>query len=251
MTLADAKTALITGASSGIGRALAERFATMGIEVAMVARRKDVLDSMARDIESKGGRALAICADLQYAQQAVDAVEHATELLGPLDIVVANAGFGAPTPGKTLTWADTRPMLLVNVMSSFATITAALPSMVARGKGHLVGISSVAGLRGLPGASVYSATKAALSTFLEGLRLDLHGTGVHVMDVRPGFVDTPAHEGHAEKLPLLVPLDRCVDHIVRGLERGSGELEFPRALGAAVRVSRWIPDALAARLTRS
>src|SRR5262249_19713309 len=158
-------------------------------------------------------RAVAIELDVADTRATVAAVERAWEELGGLDLVVANAGFGKELHATRLTWEDAAPLLQVNVLGSIATLTAALPKMVARGSGHLVGISSLAGTRGLPTSSVYSASKAALSTFLEGLRVDLAGSGIGVTDVRPGFIATAATANAKHPMPLLMQLDDAIDRI--------------------------------------
>lgn len=244
------RTAFITGASAGIGRALAERLAARGTTVALAARRKDTLDEVRRAIEAKGGRALAVPLDVARPDDVVAAIEALERDLGGLDLVVANAGIGGATPAARITWASIAPMLQINVMGAIATLAAALPAMIARGRGHLVGISSLAGIRGLPKTATYSASKAALSTFLEGLHVDLQGSGVFVTDVRPGYVKTDLTAGRSYAMPMLMELEDAVDEIVEGLDAGRPVVAFPRPLAAALGATRVLPPGAYARVAR-
>lgn len=237
------KAVLITGASSGLGLALACEYARRGVRVAMVARGKTALEKATSGIRGKGGVAVPIVADVTVIADVQRAVAEAHEALGGLDMVVANAGIGAPKHATELTVADVAEVVDVNVRGAFVTLVAALPIFLEQKRGHLVGISSVAGRRGLPRAGAYSASKAALSTFLETLRHDLVGTGVRVTDVQPGFVDTPA-TANAKSRPFLVGADEAAKAIVSALKRGPAVFAFPSTVSAAVTASHALPDAV-------
>ena len=241
------RTALVPGASSGIGRALAERLASRGTEVVIVARRVELLDEVKRSIEQKGGKTRVIAADLCDLKQAVDAVDRARDLVGDLDLVVANAGGGAMIPIDRLSWSTAMPILQLNVMAAIATLTSALPQMLKRGVGHLVGVSSLAAMRGLPESAVYCASKAALSMFLEGLRLDLRGSDIAVTDLRPGFVQTPPERSG---LPMMMSVETCVDRMVKAIDQKRAVAAFPKPLAWAIAASRALPDALLVRATK-
>lgn len=234
------RTALITGASSGIGRALAERLAGGGTEVILVARRVELLEEVRSGIVSRGGRARAIALDVAQPDRVVETLQR-VDHEAPIDLVVANAGIAGSTPAQTLTWASIAPMLQINVMGAIATLAALLPAMVARRRGHLVGISSLAGMRGLPKTASYSATKAALSTFLESLSIDLEGSGVFVSDVRPGYVKTDLTANRGYKMPMLMELSDAIDTIASGLEAGERVIAFPKPLASALAATRMLP----------
>jgi short-subunit dehydrogenase len=238
------RTAFVTGASSGIGLALAERLAARGTTVVLAARRLDLLEDLRRRVEQRGGVARAVALDVADTAAVVAALEAADDELGGIDLVVANAGVSSARHGKKLDWAETARVLQVNAMGALATLTALLPRMVARGRGQLVGISSLAGIRGLPRSAAYSASKAALSTFLESLRIDLAGTGVRVSDVRPGFVDTPILAGAKHPTPFRLGVDDAVDRIVAGIDAGAPVVEFPLPLASALHLSRALPRPL-------
>jgi len=238
------RTALITGASSGIGWSLAHRLALAGVEVALVARRRDRLEALAESIRKEGGEARVYAADVGNGADVVAHVQKADEEMGGLDLVVANAGVGAERWSGKLRWEDVQPTIAVNVTGAAATLTAVLPRMVERKRGHLVGMSSLAGLRGMPRNAAYSASKAFLSTFLEALRVDLRGTGVHVTDVQPGFVRTPMTASNKFKMPFLMDVEEAVSEIVRGIEARASVVAFPAPMAAAARAGRLLPNAI-------
>lgn len=241
VTMPRAKVALVTGASSGIGRALAGELAGRGMRVAIAARRGDALESLAREISSRGGQALPIVVDVRDPDAVRAMVQRVDAELGSLDLVVANAGVGTTGHASTMQWADIDQVLAVNVRGAMATLCAAIPIMVAQQRGHLVGVSSLAGGRGLPTSAAYSASKAALSTFLESLRVDLAPSGIHVTDVRPGFVATEATRSADHPMPFLWPVDRAARHIARRLASEPAVVAFPWPLALLTSFSRFLP----------
>jgi short-subunit dehydrogenase len=235
------RTLLITGASSGIGRALALEYARGGSRIALAARRADELDAAASEVRAAGGEAVCIPVDLTDAGAAAEAVRRAERDLGSLEMVVANAGRGDTKHGARLAWSDVAPVLDINVRGAIATLVAAIPIMIAQQRGHLVGISSLAGIRGLPTSAAYSASKAALSTFLESLRIDLRPAGLRVTDVQPGFVLTPLNADATHPTPFRWPVEKAVRHIARRLESGPAVVAFPWQLVLATRIARVLP----------
>jgi short-subunit dehydrogenase len=236
-----ARTALVTGASSGIGMALARRLAVEGAEVALAARREKPLVDLCREISDAGGKARVVVLDVADPKATIATLERADDDMQGIDLVVANAGVGKARWGGGLSWDDCGEILSVNVLGAVATFTALLARMVARKRGHLVGISSLAQYRGLPNNAVYGASKAFLSTFMESLRIDLRGTGVSVTDVRPGFVRTPMTDQQDFDRPFLMQADDAAGVIVRGIEKRLPVVEFPWQLAAIARSSRLLP----------
>ena len=143
--------------------------------------------------------------------------------------MIANAGVSGEPPARELSWSRCAQVIAVNVAGAVATLTGALPGMVSRGTGHLVGISSVAQYRGLPRSATYCASKAFLSTFLEGIRIELQPLGVAVTDVRPGYVDTPM-TAKLSKKPFEVDADEAARRILRAVARRRGVFTFPGAM---------------------
>ena len=236
------RTALITGASAGIGRGLAERLAARGTTVAIVARRLELLDEVRSAIERAGGKAVCVPVDVSKADDIVAAVERVATDLDGLDLVVANAGIAGAIHSRDITWAKVGPLLQLNVLGAIATLCAAIPGMVARGRGHLAGVSSLAGIRGLPKTAPYSSSKAALSTFLESLYVDFHGSGIDVTDIRPGYVRTDLTANRPYKMPMLMELPDALDRIVAGLDARDPIVAFPTRLASALYATRLLPQ---------
>jgi NADP-dependent 3-hydroxy acid dehydrogenase YdfG len=186
----EARTAAITGASSGIGEATALALAREGVAVALGARRKERLEALAERIEGEGGRALAIEVDVGDEGQARSFVETAHRELGKLSILVNNAGLMLLGPVEGADTGDWRRMVEVNVLGLLWCTHAALPLMREGGGGHIVNISSVAGRRADAGAAVYNFTKWGVTGFSDALRQEALHSGVRVTCVEPGFVAT-------------------------------------------------------------
>jgi short-subunit dehydrogenase len=243
--LAGARRAVITGASSGIGHALARELARRGWSVALLARRADLLDALAGELRAQGTQAAAIACDVADLGAVRAAVARAQEQLGgPFDLAVANAGISVPTWAANFKVEDALQIMRVNVFGMFHLFDAVVPSMVARGSGTFAGIASIAGLRGLPSASVYSASKAAMQAFLEASRVELRPRGVDVTVVNPGWVDTPIIDKYKGAVPFLVEVNRAARIIANGLERGDREIEFPKPMSMLMRTVRLLPNAL-------
>jgi len=160
--------AIVTGASSGIGAALARELARRGWDIALLARRADLLDALVGELPTKS---IALACDVGDASAVREAVRRGEEALGgPFDLAVANAGVGVPSHAAKFVLADAELMIRVNVLGMFNLFDAVIPSMVERRSGRFAGVASLAGLRGLPATSVYSASKAAMQAFLNQLK---------------------------------------------------------------------------------
>jgi short-subunit dehydrogenase len=243
MTMADYKNALITGASSGLGRGLALALARRGVHVIAAARRRQELEIVAAEITQAGGSAevmLLDCADADATHAAVRALDERLSL----DLVVANAGWGHATPAKRIDWPTVKKIFDVNVQGAVATLCGALPGMVARNRGHLVGVASLAGFRGLPKSAAYSASKSAVIAFLESLRVDLRSTAVDVTTICPGYVKTELTANRPYRMPFLMELDDGVEAMVRGIERRDAVCAFPLPLYSIVRALPLLPNTL-------
>lgn len=236
--------AFITGASSGLGRAVASRLAAGGTRVIVAARRHSELEELARTITSAGGRAEVCALDVADTAAARQAVARWDRDSGGLDLVLANAGIGNTGLVAHTEWSTIERIVQVNTLGALAVLDAALGPMLERGSGTVAGVSSLAGQRGLPTSAAYSASKAALSVFLEALRVELSGTGVQVVDVRPGFVDTPLTRKNTFRMPFIMDVEAAAARMVHGLTRGNAVVSFPWQLSAAVGVAAHMPGAL-------
>jgi NADP-dependent 3-hydroxy acid dehydrogenase YdfG len=248
--MARPETLLITGASSGIGRALAYEYAKSGAQIALCARRQGELDITLEGVKQRGGSGIAIPLDVTDPAAVRAAVEHADRELGSLDMVIANAGFGDMRHASRLQYGDVAKMLRTNVDGAIATLLAAVPIMLAHGSGHLVGITSLAGRRALPKSAAYCASKAAISVFLESLRIDLRPAGIRVTDVQPGFVATAAVQRENHPTPFLWTPEEAAQTIASRLERGPRTIAFPWPLVLLTALGRSLPGALYERIIR-
>ncbi len=210
------RVAVVTGASAGIGEAIAEALATEGAAVVVAARRTDRLEALVARVEEAGGSALAVETDVAELDQVRSLAEAALAAHGRIDILVANAGVMPVSPIAEGRIDDWKQMVDVNVNGVLHCIHACLPSMLDQGSGHLVTVGSVAGRRPFPGGSVYAATKFAVRALMWGLHLELgQKHGIRVTDIQPGYVSTELldtvpdpemrrgwEEGWADKRPL-------------------------------------------------
>lgn len=250
MTVIDAKRgkrAWVTGAGSGIGRALAARLASDGYDVAVSARTADDLDSL----RSEAGDAIhPVPLDVTDSEAVGEAVAHIEARIGPLDLVVLNAGTYRPVTARDFSLSSFRQTFEVNVIGTAACLAAIMPGMIARRAGHIAVVSSLTGYVGLPTASAYGATKAALINMCEALEPELEAEGVTLSVINPGFVDTPLTRKNPFPMPFLIPVDDAVDRIMAGLNAGKFEIAFPRRMSFAIKLLASLPHWLRLAATR-
>jgi short-subunit dehydrogenase len=244
------KTALVTGASSGIGRALAIELARRGAHVMASARRESELSALCDEIRANGGKASFTVCDVSDPEAAAEVVRKTDRDLGSLDMVISNAGLGGSGHATRLDVASVSRMIDVNVRGAIVPLIAAIPIMLGQKHGQLVGVSSLAGKRALPTASVYNATKAALSMFLEGLRMDLDPSGIKVTDVQPGFVATGMTAKNKFKMPFLWTAEKAACVVLDRLERAPRIIAFPLPMDWLTSLTQFMPYALLSRLGR-
>jgi short-subunit dehydrogenase len=240
--------AVITGASSGIGWEVAKELARRQCAVGLVARRRDRLEALAAEIAAFGGKSALAGADVADRRQTLAAIRHVQGQLGPVDLLIANSGIGAPTKLEPLNVEEVEQMFRVNTLGVIYAIEAVLPEMLERGRGHLAAVSSIASYRGLPGESGYCASKAAVNVYMEGLRLQLRQRGIAVTTICPGFVHTPMTAVNQFKMPWVMPADRAARKIVAALERKKKVFNFPWQMNLLMKGAGWMPDWLLARI---
>jgi short-subunit dehydrogenase len=242
--------AIVTGASSGIGRALALQLGAEGYRVGLIARRREELEAVSSMIVTAGGVALSAVADVGDRPALRAAIAEIENRLGPADVMVANAGFGAPTQLDPLNTADVEQTIRVNILGVIYSIEAVLPGMIARKRGHLLAISSLGAFKGLPGESAYCASKAAVNAYMEGLRIALRSKGVVVTTVCPGFVETPMTPMDSA-MPFLMSADAAARRIAqRIIRRRGGVARFPLPMSILMSLIARLPDAIVACLVR-
>ena len=240
----EGEVAAITGASSGLGEEMARQLARQGFRVGITARRAVELGRVAEQIRAEGGIVCVAPADASDPAGTRAALARIGRQLGPIDLLIANAGVGIGNPARGFSALDFDRMVRVNLTGAAVAIEAVLPAMIGRGRGQIVGISSLAGFRGLPGSAGYSATKAGLSALLEGLRPELARLGVAVTVVHPGYVRTPMTELSAHPMPFLMDPGPAVSLILRGIAKRKTRVDFPWQMAALLRIVRLLPDAI-------
>jgi short-subunit dehydrogenase len=242
------RVAIVTGASSGIGWYLAENLADQGARVGLIARRADLLETLAARIAGRGGKALAASADVGDRSSIREAIQTLRTRLGPVDLLIANAGVGMPTHLDPLNVCDVEQMFRVNLLGAIYAVEAVISEMLERRRGHLVAVSSMAAYKGLPGESAYCASKAALNAYMEGLRIQLAEPGIAVTTVCPGFVRTPMTAPNKFHMPWLIEADEAARRIVRAIGRKRKVYNFPWQMSLLMQIVHWLPDWAIARM---
>lgn len=240
------KSLVITGASSGLGLALARHYLVRGAKVAVLARRGELLQPLSTEFPNQ-----VFCYPLDVRDAA--AMQHAAQdfmsRVGCPDIVIANAGVSVGTLTEFAEDIDDFQQLLdINVMGVVKTFQPFVAAMRASGKGMLVGVSSVAGFRGLPGASAYSASKAAAISYLESLRVELRNTGVKVVTICPGYIKTPMTKVNPYPMPFILEADEAVRRIVLAIQRQAAFAVIPWQMNLVGKVLKCLPNWLYDRL---
>jgi short-subunit dehydrogenase len=239
------KRVFITGASSGIGWATAQYLSQRGARLGLLARREDRLAALGAQLQSQGGVAEYCLADVTDAGATAAAVRELESRLGPCDVLIAVAGVYRHTNVKKFDAAHVNEVLGVNTSGVVNAFGAVLPGMVERRSGRVAAVASMAAMLGLPGAGAYSASKAAVVTLLESLRVDLHPYGIKVTVACPGFVDTPMITDEERKtLRGLLSAEQAAKRIAWAIERGRAEHWFPWHTWLMCRAARMLPPHL-------
>lgn len=234
----------ITGASSGIGAALAARYAQEGATLGLFARRAAALLELTASLPHAASHRIFagdVCDHAAIAAAARDFIAHA----GGIDIVIASAGISHGTLTEV---PEDLPVfesiIATNVTATVATFAPFIDTMREQGHGTLVGIASVAGVRGLPGGGGYSASKAAVVTYCESLRLEMRRHGIRVVTIAPGYIDTPMTRHNKYHMPFLMAPGRFADKAVAAIRGGARYRVIPWQMGVVAKLLRWLPDAL-------
>jgi short-subunit dehydrogenase len=238
----------ITGASSGLGEGLAKHYATSGAHIGLVARRADMLAALARELESRGAKADVYAGDVVDTDfMAASAAKFAVSA-GSVDLVVANAGIGLR--GRAIfegASAEVAQIMRVNVIGVTNTVVPFVPIMMKQNSGVLSAVASFAGHRGLPGRTAYSASKCAVIAFMDGLRMDLHGSGVHSMSLCPGFVRTPLTTKN-KGMMFVIDVDEAVSAMSHAIAHRSDTVTFPWQMNALKTVMKFAPESMLRRM---
>lgn len=236
---------IVSGASSGLGHALAQTYLEQGATVAVFARRAAPLNDLA---ERYPGRVQVYALDVRDSA-ALQAAADDFMRGGLPDIVIANAGVSVGTLTEYAEDLDAfQQVLEINVLGMVKTFQPFVAPLRAAGRGTLVGIASVAGFRGLPGAGAYSASKAAAICYLESLRVELHGSGVRVVTLCPGYIKTPMTDINPYPMPFILPADEAARRMARVIAKGCSFAVVPWQMGLVGRILQRLPNWLYDRL---
>lgn len=239
----------ITGASSGIGQALAWRFYQAGYSLALVARRTHEIESWASRHQLSAGRYQIYSADVSVPDSIVAAGQACLQQQGLPDVVIANAGISIGMDSAMREDLDVMARIFAtNNLGMAATFHPFITAMRARGAGALVGIGSVAGIRGLPGHGAYCASKAAVISYCESLRGELRGSGVQVVTLCPGYIDTPLTQKNSYSMPFLMQPEAFAEKALRAIEAGVSYRVIPWQMGLVTKLLRCLPNRLFDRL---
>jgi short-subunit dehydrogenase len=242
--------AILVGASSGLGAALARRLAREGYAVALLARRAELLNALAEHINAEhgAGRARVYPHDVTHTAEAPALFQTILRDLGRVDAVIYNSGAQPKVALTEFDFDKDRQMVEVNVLGALAWLNLAATLFERQGHGHIVGVSSIAGERGRVGAPAYGATKAALTTYLESLRNRLTRKGVRVLTVKPGFIDTELLKNAPRTFWVISP-DQAAADIVRAMRSGQQTLFTRARWGLVALIIRHIPSFIFRRLS--
>lgn len=242
------KTVFLTGASSGIGAALAVALSDKGAILGLVARRKELLDDLADRCELFCTARVFVC-DVTDPEALKAAADVFRDEFGHIDIMIANAGMGGnDTLTRAYDPASVKRLIDINLLGAVNSIHAVIQPMIEHGSGQLVAISSLAGFRGLPKSAAYSASKAAMTAFFESVRLDVKHQGVDVTIIQPGFIKTPLTSGREAKMPFIMELVDAIPLFIRAIERKKRFAAFPWQLATLVRAAKVMPGWLYDRI---
>ena len=229
----------ITGASSGIGQALAEYYAKEGAIIGLAARRQDLLNTLQDSLTTE---TMTYALDVRDAEALAGAANDFISRFGAPDIVIANAGVSAGTLTENRDDIKTfKGVIDINLLGMVHTFQPFIESMKQAGTGSLVGIASVAGIRGLPGAGAYSASKAAVIAYLESLRVELSINGIHVTTIAPGYIKTPMTDINEYAMPFLMAPEVAAKKFAQAIAKKKRFIVIPWQMGWLARLMRFLP----------
>ena len=248
----EVKTLWITGAGKGIGRAVAWEYARRGWTIAVSARTQADLDALVQQgLDAKlPGRIAGFAVDVTDHDALKQTFKLIEQDLGPLDHVIFNAGTHISNEVGTFSVAPFRTLMEINFMGAVNGLAAVVPTFIDRRRGHIAVVASVAGYSGLPLASAYGASKAALINMCEALQPEMDAVGVTLSIINPGFVRTPLTDKNKFPMPFLIEADVAAGHIYQGMAKGKFEIVFPLAFALILKTLRMLPYSLYFRVTR-
>ncbi len=238
------KTILLTGASSGIGYSLAKLLAREKCSLALLARRKVLLDELASELEDSDTNIFTVKCDVSNKDDVRQAFEEVKEKFGSIDIAVLNSGVSGRDKIENFNSGPAENIFNVNVLGMIYCIEVLLPDFMKQRNGVIVGVSSLADGRGFPQSGLYCASKAAATRMLESFRIELKKYNIKVITVKPGFVKTPMTDKNKFKMPFLMSADKAAQIILKGIVREKRIIQFPFTTALGAKFFRIMPDRL-------
>jgi short-subunit dehydrogenase len=240
----DSKTVLITGASSGIGKAVAHRLAAEKCNLILTARRTELLEEFKSDLPAGARQPVIIKCDVSRKEEVAAAYRTIAEKAGKIDIAFLNAGVGRSVSIEKYNSDYAVETFGANLFGIVFWVEQLLPGFISRKEGMIAAVSSLADNRGFSGSGFYCASKAAVSVYLEGLRIELKPYNIKVATVKPGFVKTAMTDQNKFKMPFLMTAERAADIIVRGIKKEKRVIQFPLPMVALTRLVGLLPGSL-------
>lgn len=239
------KVVFLTGASSGIGEALALEIAGRGAILGLLARREDLLSNLAAKCEKRGGKARWFSVDVTDSDSVQIAAGSLIKEFGKIDILIANAGIGGNNKEtRSLEAEAVTKVINTNLVGAVNAVSAVLPEMLNRKSGQLIAISSLAAYRGLPRSAAYCASKAGMTAYFESIRLDVQQKGIAVTIIHPGFIKTPLTSGRKNEMPFLMELEDAIPLFLKAIEKRRKFAAFPWQMALFAKAGKFFPARL-------
>ena len=241
MKLSD-KNILITGASSGIGYALVKKLAAEKCNLALIARRKEILDELAGQLKNTGSKIITFPCDVTVKEEVKRTIDEIVNQFGGIDLAILNSGVSGRSPVKYYSSDEAKKIFDVNVIGMINCMEILLPHYIKNKKGIIAGVSSLADGRGFPKSGFYCASKAAATLILESARIELMKYNVKVITIKPGFVKTPMTDKNDFKMPFLMDVDKAAGIILNGIKKEKRIIQFPLPTVLGAKILKLLPD---------
>jgi len=238
------KVVLITGASTGIGKAIAQKLMNENCKLVLLSRRTELIEEYLNQAQLTNNKPLILKCDVSKKEEIVSAYKQIKEKFGKVDIAILNAGIGHHVTVENYNSQFAEETFGTNIFGIVYWVEQLLPEFVKRREGIIVGVSSLADNRGYSGSGFYCASKAAASIYLEGLRVELKPYGIKVITIKPGFVKTPMTDKNEFKMPLLMPAEKATHIIIDGIKKEKRVIQFPWQMVLISRLVGLLPGSL-------